>query len=59
MDNGYLLMLCIIIFTFAIASIFILQPKETKKFDKQGVVKYNDNDYWGKLNGRLSNIWKT
>ena len=45
MENGYLLILCIVIFTFAIASIFILQPKERKKFDKQGIVKYNDNDY--------------
>ena len=45
MENGYLLILCIVIFTFEIASIFILQPKETKKFDKQGIVKYNDNDY--------------
>ena len=45
MENGYLLILCIVIFTIAIASIFILQPKETKKFDKQGIVKYNDNDY--------------
>ena len=45
MENGYLLILCIVIFTFAIASIFILQPKETKKFDKEGIVKYNDNDY--------------
>lgn len=45
MANGYLLVTCILSFTFAIASIFILQPKETKKFDKQGIVKYNDNDY--------------
>mgnify|MGYP003306842026 CR=1 FL=1 len=29
----------------AIALIFILQPDEPKKFDKQGMVKYNDNDY--------------
>ena len=45
MENGYLLILCIVIFTFAIGLIFVLQPKETKKFDKQGIVKYNDNDY--------------
>ena len=45
MYDGYLLMFCIVTFTFAIALVFILQPKETKKFDKQGIVKYNDNDY--------------
>ena len=47
MYDGYLLMFCIVTFTFAIALVFILQPKETKKFDKQGMVQYRDNDYWG------------
>ena len=45
MNDGVLLMTCIIIFTVAIMSIFLIQAKETKKFDKQGMVKYNDNDY--------------
>jgi len=45
MNDGVLLMTCIIIFTLAIMSIFLIQAKEPKKFDKQGMVKYNDNDY--------------
>ncbi len=45
MDNGYLLMFCIIVFTSAIATLFFVKPHEPKKFDKQGMVKYNDNDY--------------
>ena len=45
MNDGVLLITCIIIFTLAIMSIFLIQAKEPKKFDKQGMVKYNDNDY--------------
>jgi hypothetical protein len=45
MSNGVLLLFCIVIFSFAILTLFFIQPQETKKFDKQGVVKYNDNDY--------------
>ena len=45
MYDGYLLMFCIVTFTFAMALIFVLQPNETKKFDKQGMVQYRDNDY--------------
>ena len=45
MYDGYLLIFCIVAFTIAIALIFILQTDEPKKFDKQGMVKYNDNDY--------------
>ena len=45
MNDGILLIICILAFSIAIMSIFLLQPKETKKFDKQGIVKYNDNDY--------------
>ena len=45
MNDGVLLIICILAFSIAIMSIFLLQPKETKKFDKQGMIKYNDNDY--------------
>ena len=45
MYDGYLLIFCIVAFTISIALIFILQPNEPKQFDKQGMVKYNDNDY--------------
>ena len=45
MYDGYLLIFCIVTFTIAMALIFVLQPKETKKFDKQGMVQYRDNDY--------------
>mgnify|MGYP003312785912 FL=1 len=45
MSNGILLMFCIVTFTIAIMSIFLFQPKDVGKFDKQGTVKYNDNDY--------------
>jgi flagellar basal body-associated protein FliL len=45
MSNGILLMFCIVMFTIAIMSIFLFQPKDVGKFDKQGTVKYNDNDY--------------
>lgn len=46
--HGYLLILCIVIFTMAVATLFLAGYKvkeEPKKFDKQGVVKYRDNDY--------------
>ena len=45
MYDGYLLIFCIVTFTIAMALIFVLQPDEPKKLDKQGMVKYNDNDY--------------
>lgn len=46
--HGYLLVLCVITFTIAIATLFLAGYKvkeEPKKFDKQGIVKYLDNDY--------------
>lgn len=45
MSNEILFIFCTIIFTVATMSIFLLQPKDVGKFDKQGIVKYNDNDY--------------
>ena len=45
MSNGYILIFCIIVFTSAIATLFFIKPQEPKRFDKQGMVKYNDNDY--------------
>jgi hypothetical protein len=45
MSNGVLLLFCIIIFSTAVLTLFFIEPHQKKTFDKQKVVKYNDNDY--------------
>ena len=45
MTNGVLLLFCIVVFSFAVLTLFFIEPHQEKKFDKQSVVKYNDNDY--------------
>ncbi len=45
MTNGVLLLFCIAIFSFAVMTLFFIESHQENKFDKQGVVKYNDNDY--------------
>ena len=45
MTNGVLLLFCIVVFSFAVMTLFFIEPHQEKKFDKQGGVKYNDNDY--------------
>ena len=49
MSNGVLLLFCIIIFSIAVLTLFFIEPHQKKTFDKQKVVKYNDNDYWGNI----------
>ena len=45
MTNVVLLLFCIVVFSFAVMTLFFIEPHQEKKFDKQSVVKYNDNDY--------------